>query len=157
MDYKTNILAKELEVKDELLPEIQGLYFGTVRENLAVFDYTAYFEENKLEPIDYKVFMRTNKHFIESLTKPMGKRTSELFYQNANGHILVDSELVFIFLAFVNTEMLTYFNNIVMEAISYGVGYSNGFIYSMAAQRLPSEVLNDIINERKNDTSGTEK
>lgn len=154
MDYKTNILTKELEVKDTLLPEIQGLYFGTIGDNKAVFDYTAYFEENKLQYMDYKMFMRMNKHFIETLIKPLKKQTSELFFQNTNGHILVDSELVFVFLAFANPDMLIYFNNIIMEAISYGVAYSSGFIYSMAEQRLPSEVLNEIINERENDTSG---
>lgn len=49
-----------------------------------------------------------------------------------------------------------YFNSIITDAISYGVAYSNGFLYSMAAQRLPSEALNEIINERKNDEAGTE-
>lgn len=157
MDYKTNILAKELEVKDTLLPEIQGLYFGSIGENKTVFDYTAYFEENELQHIDYKAFMRICKYFIEALIKPLDKKTSELFYQNANNHILVDSELVFIFLAFANPNMLAYLNNIVTEAIQYGVAYSSGFIYSMAAQRLPSEALNDIINERKDDETGTEE
>lgn len=156
MDYKTTTLIKELEINEVLLPEIQGLYFGSIRENKAVFDYTAYFEENQIQYIDYKVFMRTNKHFIEPLIKASQKKTSELFYQNTNGHILVAAELAFIFLAFANPEMCMYFNSIITDAISYGVAYSNGFLYSMAAQRLPSEALNEIINERKNDEAGTE-
>lgn len=155
MDYKTNILSKELETKETLLPEIHGLYFGIMGEDKAVFDYTAYFEENQLQYIDYKVFMRMNKHFIETLIKPSSKNTSELFYQNSNGHILVDAELAFLFLAFVNPEMMLYFNGIIMDAISSGVAYSNGFLYSMAAQRLPSDTLNEIIKERENDTPGT--
>lgn len=156
MDYKTTTLIKELETTENLLPEIQGLYFGSIGEDKVVFDYTTYFEENKLQYIDYKVFMRANKHFIESLIKASQKKTSELFYQNANGHILVAAELVFVFLAFANPEMCVYFNSLIADAISYGVAYSNGFLYSMAAQRLPSEALNEIINERKNDATGTE-
>lgn len=155
MDYKTNILSKELETKENLLPEIQGLHFGIMQEDKAVFDYTAYFEENQLQYIDHKVFMRINKHFIEALIKASSKKTSELFYQNSNGHILVDTGLTFVFLAFANPEMLLYFNGIIMDAISSGVAYSDGFLYSMAAQRLPSEALNEIIKERENDTSGT--
>lgn len=155
MDYKTNILAKELETKETLLPEINGLYFGIIGEGKAVFDYTTYFEENELQDIDYKVFMRMNKHFIETIIKSSKKKPSELFYKNSNNHILIDAELVFIFLAFVNSEMFLYFNSIITDAISYGVAYSNGFIYSMAAQRLPSEALNEIINERKNNAAGT--
>lgn len=155
MDYKTNILAKEIETPETLLPEINGLRFGTVGEGKAVFDYTAYFKENELKEIDYKAFMRTSRNFIEAIIKFMNKKPSELFYRNTNGHILVDAELVFVFLAFANSELFIYFNSIITDAISYGVAYSNGFVYSMAAQRLPSETLNDIINGRKNDATGT--
>lgn len=157
MDYKTNILSKELETKENMLPEISGLHFGILGEDKAVFDYTAYFEENGLQLIDYKMFMRLNKHFIEILAKPSGKKTSELFYQNTNGHILVAAELAFLFLAFANPELCLYFNGIVADAISDGVAYSNGFLYSMAAQRLPSDVLNDIIKEQQNGENRSEQ
>lgn len=79
MDYKTTTLIKELEINEVLLPEIQGLYFGSMGENKAVFDYTAYFEENQIQYIDYKVFMRTNKHFIEPLIKASQKRHQNCF------------------------------------------------------------------------------
>lgn len=154
MDYKTTILKTGLEVKDTFLSDIPGLYFGTLSEDVTVFDFTAYVDENKLQISDYKVFMRLNKHFIESLAKLSGKKTSELFYKNTDGHILIASELVFLCLAFVNSELLGYFNALVSDAIIDGVAYSSGFVYSMAAQRLPSEALNDIIKERQNDTTG---
>ncbi len=154
MDYKTTILNNGVEAKDALLPDIPGLYFGVLSEDKAVFDYTAYIEENKLQVPDYKAFMRLNRHFIEPLAKQSGRKASELFYQNTNGHILIASELVFLCLAFVNPELLGYFNALVSDAISDGVAYSSGFVYSMAAHRLPSEVLNDIIKERQNDTTG---
>lgn len=156
MDYKTNILANELEITETLLPEIAGLHFGILGEDKAVFDYTQYFEENNLQPIDYKIFMRANKHFIEILTKQTNKNTTEVFYQNPNGHILVAAELVFLFLAFANPDMCLYFNGLISDVISDGVAYSNGFIFSMAAQRLPTDVLHDIIKERQNDTDKTE-
>lgn len=154
MDYKTTILNNGIEVKDALLPDIPGLYFGVLSEDKAVFDYTAYIEENKLQASDYKAFMRLNRHFIEPLAKQLGRKTSDLFYQNTDGHILIASELVFLCLAFVNSELLGYFNALVSDAISDGVAYSSGFIYSMAVHRLPSDVLNDIIKERQNDTTG---
>lgn len=152
MDYKTNILSKDIEVKDVLLPEISGLYFGSLGENKTVFDYTTYFEENQITPIDYKSFMRYNKHYIETLIKPNDVKTSEIFYQNIDGHILVSAELVFLFIAFANPEMLLYFNSLITEVITDGITHSNGFLYSMAVQRLPNEALKDIINERENGT-----
>lgn len=153
MDYKTTILKTGVEVKDTFLADIPGLYFGVLSEDKAVFDFTAYVDENKLQAPDHKAFMRLNKHFIESLAKLSGKKTSELFYQNTDGHILIASELVFLCLAFVNPELLGYFNALVSDAITDGVAYSSGFVYSMAAHRLPSEVLNDIIKERQNDAT----
>lgn len=153
MDYKTTILNTGISVKEAFLPDIPGLYFGVLSEDKAVFDYTTYIEENKLQAADYKVFMRLNKHFIEPLIKSSGRKTSELFYQNTDGHILIASELVFLCLAFVNPELLGYFNALVSDAISDGVAYSSGFVYSMAANRLPSDVLDDIIKERQNDTT----
>ena len=156
MDYKTTILKEEVKTDEILLPEISDLNFGFLGEGKAVFDYTAYIETNKLPAIDYKVFMRANRHFIETLAKSYKKKTSELFYQNANGHILVAAELAFVFLAFVNPEMFLYFNGLLTDVITDGVAYSHGFIFSMAANRLPSDVLNEIIKERENDPAGSE-
>lgn len=152
MDYKTNILSEPLATDQNLLPEINNLHFGIMGEGKAVFDYTAFFEENNIKPIDYKVFMRLNKHFIESLIKPSGEKTSNIFFQNTNGHILVTAELVFLFLAFADPDLCVYFNNIVTDAVSDGVAYSTGLIYSLAAERLPTENLQEIINSRQNDT-----
>lgn len=156
MDYKTSILINELSVDDPVLPEINGLFWGQLNEDTAVFDYTRYFEENKIEPIDHKAFMRVNKHFIKTLIEVSGKKTSDLFFQNTNGHILVTAELAFLFLAFANPDLCQYFNNLIYEALSNGVAYSTGFIYSMAAQKLPDEVMQDIIKDRKDDTDRPE-
>lgn len=157
MDYKTTILKEKLTTDETLLPEISDLHFGFLGEKKAVFDYTAYLEANKLPAIDHRVFMRANKHFIETLAKSANKKTSELFYQNTDGHILVDAELAFVFIAYVNPEMFLYFNSLLVDAITDGVAYSHGFIFSMAASRLPSEVLSEIIKERENDATGSEQ
>lgn len=156
MDYKTNILKKELKTDEILLPEIEGLTFGLMDEDTAVFDYTAYIENNSLPTVDYKVFMRTNRHFIESLAKSVGKSTTELFFQNTNGHILIAAELTFLCLAFINPELCSYFNSLLTDVITNGVAYSHGFIYSLAAEKIPSEVMQDIIKERENDTAGSD-
>lgn len=152
MDYKTNHLSKELETKDNLLPEFTGLHFTTLGEDIALFDYTAYFEENELEPIDYKVFMRLNKHFINTIAKLRNLNTANLFYQNTNGHILVAGDLVFLFLAFANPALLNYFIALLTEIITDGVAVSNGYLYSNMSDRIPSDVLENLIIERQNDS-----
>lgn len=156
MDYKTNVLTNELEVKDELLIEIEGLKFGVLGENKVVFDYTAYFLENNLNPIDYKTFLRYNKHYIETLIRPNGLKTSEIAYQNTDGHILIASELVFLFLAFADPNLLIYFNALLSDVIQNGIAHSNGFLFTMANQRLSTNILQDIIKERENEPTGSE-
>lgn len=151
MDYKTNILTKQVTADTDLLPEINGLHFAIMGEGRAVFDYTAYFTENEAEFIDHKVFMRMNRRYIEAVAESRGRKTTELFYQDAAGHILADASLVFIFLAFAQKDLCVYFNDILADALSEGVAYSTGFVYSMAAKRLPDDVLRDIITNRKRD------
>lgn len=155
MDYKTNVLNVKLTADENLLLEIDGLRFAAYINDRVLFDYTAYFENTGIKPIDYKVFMRTCKHFIENFAKETGLKTSELFYQDKSGHIFVASEIVLIFLAFANPELLVYFNNLVGDAVSDGVAYSNGFAYKVAAQRLPDGVLKDIIQKRKEENEET--
>lgn len=156
MDYKTNVLNKEVKDFEEVLHEVSGLLFSEVNDGQPVFDYTAYFENNGLDFIDHKTFMRANKLYIETLAKAKGRKTSELFYQNTNGHILVGIELTFLFLAFANPEMLIYFNSLIGDVVGTGVAYSDSFIYSAASERLPSEVLVEIIKSRDMNEKGNQ-
>ena len=137
MDYKTNNINLEGKTFEELLPEVNGLMFCQIGENKAVFDYTEYFEKNELEPIDYKVFMRMNKRYSEHLVDGEKAKTSDLF--------------------FINKEMCIYFNNLIGDVLSRGVAYSDGFVYSLTMSRIPSESLQEIINQRKQDEEGSEQ
>lgn len=157
MDYKTNILKNEVKNFSEVLHEASGLLFGEVSDERPVFDYTAYFENNNLDFIDHKMFMRANRMYIETLAKSRGRNTSELFYQNTNGHILVGVELTFLFLAFANPEMLIYFNSLISDVVGTGAAYSDSFIYSAASERLPSEALLEIIQKRDFDEEGDQQ
>ncbi len=110
MDYKSNMLKSKAEINDQLISDFPEVYFGMLQDSNLVFDYSRYFEETGKEYIDYKIFMRANRHFIEHLVKESNKKTSELFYQNTDGHILVAYELVFLFLAFIDENICQYFN-----------------------------------------------
>ena len=150
MDYKTNNLLQGVDIEDAIFPEIEGLLFGTFGQDKIVFDYTAYIEFNKLSAVDYKAFMRNAKRSIETLVKHYRLSTSELFYQNTNGHILIEAKLVFVFLAYINPDMLIYFNEIVADTISEGVACSHSYLYSLASEKLPTQELQRIIHERSN-------
>lgn len=154
MDYKTTVLSKPLEVESALLPEVQALKFGSISDEIGVFDYTAYFEYAQIEYVDYKVFMRLNATQIKTLASSANHSTSELFYQNTDGHILVASELTFLFLMFVDAQMLTYINGLLSEIFTDGVTYTAGYIMGLANSRLSDEAINLLTNERNQNTKG---
>lgn len=153
MDFKTTTLTKEVVVEEEFYPEISGLHFGYVAPEKSVFDYTAYFEENDIEPIDYKVFMRTNKHLISSILKTSDTKSSELFFINTNGHVLVAADLAILFLCVANHHIHRYFSMLLIDLMTNGVAFANGLIYALASERMTSDVLEEIIKERQNDSA----
>lgn len=156
MDFKTTYLKDNISNTEELFSELNELKYGMVGIDHFAFDATHYMEANELPITDYKMFSRVLKSMIENILKEYGRQTSEIFYVTPDGHVWITSELTFLFLAFANPEMLIYFNNIIGDALTDGVAYTDGFVYSLALNRLPKEALSDIIkkqaeNERAED------
>lgn len=154
MDYKLTVLSKQIECEQNEIEDIPSLKFGNLLNGQSVFDSTQYYEENELEPIDYKVFGRICKPFINSLVTRLELDPSGLFFQNEDGHILISKELAIIFLQFTNPDVCTYFNLIIWDVLDNGVAYSDSLIASLAAARMPTHILEDIIEMRNtNETS----
>lgn len=150
MDYTTNTLSEQLECKDELLHDFSDLKYGTIG-SFSVFDATRFCAERGIESFDYKIFQRVNKWRIEALIKYADVDRSSIFHLNHDGHILIHHELTFLFLSFVLPSLSVYFNGLIGELLSNGVAYSDGFVVSLAAQRIPTELLQQIINDRKDE------
>ena len=149
MDYKINILQKEVSCKEMALQDIPLLKFGVV-DNKLVFDATAYCQSKELA-FNVKVFSRGYRMLIDVIAKDNNVSIGNLFYQNANGNILIDRELVFIFLACVEPGMLIYFNQLITDAITEGIALSDGYIASVINAKVPNEVLENIMQSRSNE------
>lgn len=152
MDYKITTLNIQLECKEQVLPDVPTLLFGNIKDGPLVFDSTAFYQNNDLEEVDYKIFQRLNKRYIEGFINTTTLKASDLFYLNKDGHVLMNHELTFLFLAFANPVLAAYFNGLIGELMSNGVAYSDGYILSLASDRIPTEYLQQIINERNNGT-----
>ena len=84
----------------------------------------------------------------------MGLNVGELFFQNTDGHILINKDLAILFLQFANPDVCTYFNSMIWELLENGVAFSDGLVATLAATRVPNEVLQEIIDTRNaNETS----
>ena len=149
MDYKINTLKTEVPCNEMMLQDIPLLKFGIV-DNRLVFDATAYCESQKID-FNVKTFSRGYRMLINILAQDNNISIGELFYQNKNGHILIDRELVFIFLACTEPNMLIYFNQLINDALTEGIALSDGYIASVINAKVPSNVLENIIQSRNNE------
>lgn len=150
MDYKTTTLDTQLECKEQFIPAFPELQFGNISEDLMVFDSTAFYIKRNIEEIDYRIFQRANKKYIESFIQYGDSKQSELFFLNKDGHILMNKELTFLFLAFAEPMLATYFNGLLGDIMTNGMAFSDGYIMALVSQRIPNDYLQQIINDRNN-------
>ena len=152
MDYKINAIPNSIELKDPLIEDFSDLLFGTAPDGTPVFDATEYCSraESNLQ-FNVRTFMRTCKPFIEGFIAAGELEPSKLFYQNTDGHSLIHEQLTYLFLSFTNKVWLIYFNSLLSDVINSGVAYSDSFMLKQAMQRIPSDILERIIESRKED------
>ena len=152
MDYKISVLPQAIELKDSLIEDFSDLLFGTTPDGTPVFDATEYCNRVETESqFNARVFMRNCKPFIEGFIKAGELDPSKMFYQNTDGHSLIHEQLVYLFLMFTSNVWLIYFNSLISDVINTGVAYSDSFLLKQAIQRIPSDVMEKIIETRKED------
>ena len=152
MDYKISVLPQAIELKDSLIEDFSDLLFGTTPDGTPVFDATEYCNRVETESqFNARVFMRNCKPFIEGFIKACELDPSKMFYQNTDGHSLIHEQLVYLFLMFTSNVWLIYFNSLISDVINTGVAYSDSFLLKQAIQRIPSDVMEKIIETRKED------
>ena len=152
MDYKISVLPQTIELKDSLIEDFSDLLFGTTPDGTPVFDATEYCNRVETESqFNARVFMRNCKPFIEGFIKAGELDPSKMFYQNTDGHSLIHEQLVYLFLMFTSNVWLIYFNSLISDVINTGVAYSDSFLLKQAIQRIPSDVMEKIIETRKED------
>ncbi len=148
MDYKITPLVKQVECEKTEIADFPTLKFGNLLNGQTVFDSTKYYEDNELEPIDYKVFSRICKCFIHALVTRMELDVGELFFLNTDGHVLISKDLAILFLQFSNPDVCAYFNSMMWDILDNGFAFSDGLIATLAAARVPNDVLQEIIDTR---------
>ena len=152
MDYKINALLNEVELKDVLIEDITDLMFGVTPDGTTVFDATEYCAKAEEGVVfNTSVFMRACRPFVDGYIEIEGLEVTKLFYTNKNGHALINAGMVYLFLAYVSRIWLAYFDSIVSEAIRTGVAYSDSFLFRQIMERVPTGILERIIESRKED------
>lgn len=149
MDYKVTVMSEQVKCNKNGASNLPVPFFGVLPDGTKVLDMTAYNAENGTQKIDRQAFCRLCKNQIEGLINEGVAQRGKLFFLNTDGHELVCYDLAFLFLSLVDSSVLAYFHQMLDECLTSGIAFSDAFITSMASQRIPTDILQQIIDSRK--------
>ena len=143
MDFKLNHLQNTVMCEEVGIPDLPALRFGHLEDGTLVFNASEYLKQNGKE-LDYREFSRAMRFWIEQMAKGYGISTANIFFANPDGSELYHETMVYIFLMYINPDMVSYFNDLIDDVMTNGIAFSDSFIMELASTRLPEEMLKTI-------------
>jgi hypothetical protein len=147
MNWKINDLKKDVEFTESSLLDFPELHFGKVPDGTVVFDATEYCETENLDFM-YETFLKLNKVYITRLLEKEVINPGNIWFMTPSRHLLINQYLAFIFLQFANPDAFYHFMQILSDAMTDGVAYSDYHVMSLAMGRIPTETLKEMISKR---------
>jgi hypothetical protein len=126
-------------------PEFPDLLFGITVDGTTVFDATDYLQKAK-PSASITDFFEQYKAPIFSLVKSYEIKEDEVCMLAPNKHFIVDGNLVYLFISFIQPDFLAYMCDQMQQMFTTGFCVSDTFIYNLAKHRLSKGVLEEIIN-----------
>lgn len=149
MKPKLNILSKTVNCATPIFEDIPSLKGGVIAPETEVFDATAFCETEKIEETPYHVFYSSCQRYIDAKIKNEGITSSDLFFQNTDGHTLMNATVALIFLRFTDADMSVYFDNITANCLIIGAAFSDSFVARLAMSQLSAKDLKEMANLRE--------
>lgn len=76
-----------------------------------------------------------------SLVSAYGIEKDRMAIRNLEGHLLIDTGLIFLFLAYTNPDFLAHMNDRIEELFYRGFCVSDSYLYCKAKDRITPEAL----------------
>lgn len=149
MNFKVNLIEKDVECKTALFEELNLLY-GKVTigdRSFIVFDATKYCISIEIE-FNIRQFMQLNARQLNIIAKDSGLDCNELFFISNNGSVYIIQEMSVLFLSSVDATLFAYFNEMIFDLLQKGVAISDKKIMELVMDRVPNETLEQIIESR---------
>lgn len=145
------ISGKPLQLKcsEHAFPEFPDLLFGDTGDSISYFDATAYIQTKGLD-INIIDFFKHYEYPIKALMSSYGVSDEEICKINQEGHYLIDGNLVYLFISFVEPEFFAYIYDRIHEMFSDGFCLSDTYIVKLAKSRLSESILEKIIENGEN-------
>lgn len=148
MKYKIVTLNKDVDCSEIKYPDTPSLLFGILPSNkLPVFDATKYCNDKNIN-FDLQTFTNLNGIYIDRLISDNTINSSGFLFVTPKQHLLMANGLELIFLAYADSNMFSYFLQTLEDALKDGIAISDSRITQLIVERVPNEVLNDIILTR---------
>lgn len=132
--------AIDLKCTELLFPEFPELLFGRQIDGHVYFDATTYIKSKRLS-LSVDAFLKKYEGPINDIISTVQLDETECCHLNTEGHILIESSLVYLFISFVNPPFLLYIFDRIDELFSNGFAVSDAYLLRKARQRIPKEVL----------------
>lgn len=138
---QTSITATE-----HAFPEFPDMLFGTTIEGISVFDASDYLQNHSKSASIADFFMQYETP-IKALMKAYEIKESDVCMLSKESHFLIDSSLVYLFIAFVQPDFMAYICDRMQELFNNGFCVSDSYLYGKAKQRLSKGVIQAMIDE----------
>lgn len=132
--------------KEARLPEFPVLMFGTHIDGSLLFDATNYLSSQYPKSLSVQGFFKAFEHSINSIATTLQISESQLVYINQDGHHLLDSCLLWPFIAYCDPKFCVYIADMLDELFSNGFVVSDSNLVRLCL-RLPADVLKKIADE----------
>lgn len=132
--------AIDLKCTEPLFPEFPEMLFGRQIDGQIFFDATAYIKSKRLS-LSVDAFLKKYEGPISDIISTLQLNEDGVCYLNTEGHILIESSLVYLFISFVNPPFLLYIFDRMDELFSNGFAVSDAYLLRKARQHIPTEVL----------------
>lgn len=127
---------------EQAFPEFPHLLIGEATDkSIKYFDATAYLNNSGLSLYSAEDFLKNYFHPISALVTAYELDKNRVCIQNLEGHLLIDSSLIYLFISYTNPDFLAYLNDRIDECMTRGFCVSDAYLYRAAKDRLTPEVF----------------
>lgn len=135
--------VENIQCTEQAFPEFPDLLFGdSIDKCTQYFDATDYLNKQGLSMYSADDFLSAYFHPISALVTAYELDKNKVCIYNVEGHTLLDSNLVYLFISYTNPDFLAHLNDRAHEFFTYGFCVSDSYLYRMAKARLTPEIFN---------------
>lgn len=133
--------AIDLKCTEQLFPEFPDMLFGKQSDGVSLyFDTTKYLKSKRLS-CSVDEFLKSYEAPINAVISTLNLPEDEVCFLNTEGHILIESSLIYLFISFTDPTFLLYIFNRIDELLNNGFAVSDTYLLRKARERIPKEVL----------------